>query len=182
APGYFPRVWGEKNLAIFIVGKGSSKPFSIIATDCLPDRHLSNNGQGFYLYDNSVSDQQELLLSHSNVNESFKERLNITDIEAFYYVYAILHNKDYVTEYSNDLNKDLPRIPLIKNYKEYISYGQKLVKLHLNYEDIEPYTDLKIELKSETPSYRVEKMRIPKYRNTQKKLVEDLSTIHFNKD
>src|SRR5699024_5709168 len=67
-------------------------------------------------------------------------------------------------------------------YKEYISYGQKLVKLHLNYEDIEPYTDLKIELKSETPSYRVEKMRIPKYRNTQKKLVEDLSTIHFNKD
>src|SRR5690606_22842548 len=77
-------------------------------------------------------------------------------------------------KYANDLNKALPRIPVVKNKNKFIEIGQQLADLHLNYESVGPYTKVDIEYKSKTPSYYVKKMKHPKR--------GQLDTIVFNND
>lgn len=84
----------------------------------------------------------------------------VTKEDIFYYVYGILHNKEYREKYSNDLKKTLARIPFVKTIEDFNAYnkaGRDLAEIHLNYETIEPY-NLEEECK-ENPSYKVEKMK-----------------------
>src|SRR5699024_586029 len=91
----------------------------------------------------------------------------------FAYIYAILHSKEYRDKYNNDLTKGLPRIPILKNKEQYIEIGKKLVDLHINYEEVTPYSGVKIE-KATAPSYKVTKMKHPKR--------GELDKIVFNSD
>ena len=84
----------------------------------------------------------------------------VTKEDIFYYVYGILHNKEYREKYSNDLKKTLARIPFVKTIEDFNVYnkaGRDLAEIHLNYETIEPY-NLEENIK-ENPSYKVEKMK-----------------------
>ena len=79
------------------------------------------------------------------------------------------------------MKKDLARIPIVKNKDKYVEVGQKLMDLHLNYEEVPVYEGVEI-----TPyvnlSFKVTKMRFAKKRDNNDKLVNDLSTIIFNRD
>lgn len=158
-PGRYHSLFGETNKLIYVTGAGSSRDFSCLAIDAIPNLDLMEKGQGFYLHDNSNKDA--LFLSTSNISESFKNKLNLSDDEVFYYTYGILHSKEYREKYANDLKKALPRIPIVKNKETFIEIGKQLSDLHLNYEKIEPYSGVEIE-SSENPSYIVKKMRHPK--------------------
>lgn len=84
----------------------------------------------------------------------------VTKEDIFYYVYGILHNKEYREKYSNDLKKTLARIPFVKTVEDFNAYnkaGRDLAEIHLNYETIEPYN--LAEDSKENPSYKVEKMK-----------------------
>lgn len=88
----------------------------------------------------------------------------VTKEEIFYYVYGILHSPEYRTTYSNDLKKMLPRIPLVDNIQDFRAFckaGRKLADLHLNYEKIPPYSDLKV-TGTEREDFKVQKMKPPK--------------------
>ena len=63
-------------------------------------------------------------------------------------------------ENSNDLKKDLPRIPLLKNKDKYFEIGRKLSDLHLNYENQPIWDGVEVEISQ--PDYRVKKMKHPK--------------------
>ena len=102
-----------------------------------------------------------LFLDASNINESFKRKLGLSDDDLFNYVYGVLHSKEYRKKYANDLRKTLPRIPVLKNKDQYVKIGRKLAELHLKYETVEPYLDVVIEGK-ENPSYKVTKIKHPK--------------------
>ena len=55
----------------------------------------------------------------------------------FYYIYGILHSKDYRVKYANNLGKELPRIPRVASYEQFMAFseaGKKLANLHVNYE------------------------------------------------
>ena len=68
--------------------------------------------------------------------------------------------------------------------------GKALADLHLNYEQVPPYPDVRTIIKEPTPKdsreyiqydlYRVEKMMFPKVRNEAGKLVHDKSRIIYN--
>ena len=62
--------------------------------------------------------------------------------------------------YANDLKKDLPRIPLLKNKDKYVEIGRKLSDLHLNYENQPIWDGVEVEISQ--PDYRVKKMKHPK--------------------
>ena len=65
-----------------------------------------------------------------------------TKEEIFYYVYGFLHQPSYQKTFANDLNKSLPRIPLVERYEDFkktSDIGRQLAALHLNYENLEPY-------------------------------------------
>ncbi|MER3119181.1 DEAD/DEAH box helicase [Bacillus subtilis] len=158
-PSKYKDVFGAENKVIYVTGAGASRDFSCLIVDRIPNLDLLEKGQGFYRYDNSLPDN--LLLDTSNLSDSFKMKLNLSDDEVFYYVYAVLHSKEYRERYENNLKKELPRIPILKNKKEFVDLGRKLADLHLNYETVEPYSGVIIEGKV-NPSYKVKKMKHPK--------------------
>lgn len=67
------------------------------------------------------------------------ERFEVNKVDIFYYVYGILHSPEYRSRFGANLQKELPRIPLSRNFREFCAAGRALAKLHLGYEAIEPW-------------------------------------------
>jgi predicted helicase len=87
--------------------------------------------------------------------------INISQEDIFYYIYAVLHSPQYRVKYGNNLKKDLPRIPFLKEFRRWSEAGRELAKWHLNYETVEPWP-VKEEGVLGFMGYRVEKMAFPK--------------------
>lgn len=154
-PGRYTN-YNSNNLIIYITGNGS-KNFSKLITNNIPDGNmLSAGGQGFFL--NSLEGKNELFGFEKNIISNFG--LNAED--TFYYVYGVLHSLDYNLKYFNDLNKDFPRIPLLKEKNSYVRIGRKLADLHLCYEAQPNWEDVEIEISNLNPNYKVTKMKHPK--------------------
>lgn len=180
SPGQWQKKFGQENIVIVTTGRGTSRDFSVIVTNLLPDIQLQMNGQGFMRYDNEV-DKISLFENNDNMNQEFADKLGLNLDDTFAYVYGLLNSKEYQEKYANDLKKDLARIPIVKNKEKYVEVGQKLMDLHLNYEEVPVYDGVGITT-VENPSYKVTKMRFAKKRDEKGKSVNDLSTIIFNSD
>lgn len=70
---------------------------------------------------------------------SSNERFDVSKVDIFYYVYGVLHSPEYRSRFGANLQKELPRIPLSRNFREFCAAGRALAKLHLGYEEIEPW-------------------------------------------
>lgn len=202
SPKLFPTP-NHKNLVICVSGIGTSKDFSAIITDCIPDLQLQFNGQCFplYWYDSSDADVVDLfnqgaekpmdryvrkdgvtdwILSTARKQYGYK----VTKEDIFYYVYGLLHSPDYRTTFATDLKKSLPRLPLVEKADDFWAFskaGRELADLHLNYETIEPYRKCIISFapltnKGDKMDYHVEKMRFGKIDSK----TSDKSVIHYN--
>ena len=62
----------------------------------------------------------------------YGERVTKEDI--FYYIYAVLQCKQYNELYRENLVKEMPRIPMLAHFPDYVRIGRELADLHLNYE------------------------------------------------
>lgn len=164
--------FGVHNKLISTSGKASSKEFSVLVTDILPDVQLLMNSQGFMRYDNEV-DETSLFQSHDNMNKAFADKLGLSLDDTFAYVYGLLNSREYQEKYANDLKKDLARIPIVKQKDKYVEIGKALMDLHLNYEEVPVYDDVDIQLSAQ-PSYKVTKMKFNKK--------GDRSAIVYNND
>ena len=172
--------FGQYNHVINTTGRGAKRYFSSLVVDCIPSNDFMEKGQGFMRYDNEV-DETSLFQNNDNMNQSFADKLGLNLDDTFAYVYGLLNSKEYQEKYANDLRKDLARIPIVKNKGKYVEIGQKLMDLHLNYEEVPVYDGVEITT-AENPSYKVTKMEFAKKRNEKGKSVKDLSTIIFNRD
>ena len=171
-PGKYYKKFGQDNLVITTTGRGTSRDFSVIVTNLIPDIQLQMNGQGFMRYDNDV-DETQLFQSNDNMNPAFAEKLGLNLDDTFAYVYGLLNSRDYQEKYANDLKKDLARIPIVKQKDKYVEVGKALMDLHLNYEEVPVYDDVEIQLATQ-PSYKVSKMKFIKK--------GDRSAIVYNND
>jgi predicted helicase/very-short-patch-repair endonuclease len=63
----------------------------------------------------------------------------ITKLDIFHYVYAVLHHPAYRQKYERNLKREFPRIPFYDDFWRWAGWGQQLMELHLNYESAEPY-------------------------------------------
>jgi len=153
---------------IYMQGAGSKKDYSCLVTDILPNFQLINNGKGFPQYAS-----KDVFGPVSNLNENILNVYNLDENELIYYIYAILHSSEYKIKYGNDLSKDYPKIPKVKDIKGYVTIGRKLMDLHVNYESVHIYDEVEI-VSNQNPSFKVQKMK------HLKKGV--LDTIIFNND
>lgn len=152
--------FGEKNLALLMSGTGSRRNFSTLVSDCIPDLNVFDAGtQGFLL--NFQNQQNDLFKKMNNLSEQELVRLNLSEEEILPYIYAVLHSKEYLSQFKNDLKKGFPRIPALKNKEKFVEVGRKLIDLHLGYESVPPYDGVEFEGKA-NPSYKVTKMKHPK--------------------
>ena len=108
----------------------------------------------------------------------------ITEDDLFYYIYGILHSEDYRTGYANNLMKELPRIPRVATYEQFMAFveaGQELARLHVHFEDVAPYAGVKIEYtKVGQPSYRVTQMKWGKIKGKTGNAAKDKTTLIYN--
>ena len=86
----------------------------------------------------------------------------ITKWDIFYSIYGLLHHPYYREKYAANLKRELPRIPLVKDFWAYSQAGKQLAELHLNYEQQPEYPLQKVATPGQRPHYRVEKMRLTK--------------------
>ena len=165
----------SKNKVICVSGTGGTKDFSCIIVDTIPDYELIGKSQCFPLYwyekierNDSVLElpgleKQSGYIRHDAISDfilmEFRKiagpRVQKEDI--FNYVYGALHKPSYRAKFAADLKKQLPRLPLPKDRKEFEKVegiGRKLANQHLHYEEIDPWPLDEIG----KPDYRVTKM------------------------
>ena len=145
----------SENRAICVPGVGSTKPFSALVADKMPDLELISKGQCFprYRYRERTEVQHELpeIVSGrerlDNISDTalraFRVRYNdntITKDAIFDYVYGVLHASAYRERFANDLAKELPRTPLAPDFHAFARAGHELAELHLGYETCEEYS------------------------------------------
>mgnify|MGYP002570833178 CR=1 FL=1 len=108
----------------------------------------------------------------------------ITEDDLFYYIYGILHSKDYRARYANNLMKELPRIPRVATYEQFLAFakaGRELGKLHVDFEEVTPYAGVTLEYaKSGQPSYRVKQMKWRKITGKTGNAAKDKTTLIYN--
>ena len=172
--------FGQNNLVINTTGRGATRDFSPLIVDCIPSNDFMEKGQGFMRYDNEENNSL-LEFPKDNMNQQFADKLGLSLDDTFSYVYGLLNSREYQEKYSNDLKKDIARIPVVKNIEKYVEIGKELMDIHLNYEEVPLYEKIDINI-SKNPSYKVTKMKFAKKRDENGKSVNDLSTIIFNND
>ena len=183
-PTYFPTA-GIRNPAI-LVERGLRVPGrspAVIAVDVISEGAIAGaSGQRSqvlprYTYDERPDAPQEQLMPpggtgpHDNISDAsldaYRARYGewVIKDHIFSYVYGILHSPDYRERYADDLARLLPRIPEVATadaFRAFSEAGQRLLDLHIRYEEAEPYP-LEERLKSGAPDglehYRVQKMR-----------------------
>ena len=145
-----------RNSAIVIEGqlRVAGRVPTIFASNCVPDVHLAPDGGARvfarFLFGSNTDSGQVPLLPERNDNitndtlsayqVSYGGRVSKDDI--FAYVYGILHSPDYRERYVTDLAKMLPRIPEVASAEDFFAFaeaGQRLLDLHIGYEEAEPY-------------------------------------------
>ena len=108
----------------------------------------------------------------------------ITEDDLFYYIYGILHSEDYRARYANNLTKELPRIPRVATYEQFVAFsraGRNLAKLHVHFEEVAPYAGVTLEYaKSGKPSYRVKQMKWGKIAGKTGNAAKDKTTLIYN--
>ena len=144
----------SENLAICVPGMGSTKPFSALVVDQMPDLELIPKCQCFprYRFSKADTSQGELLDDTPSLerrdNITFTAWWNfqmcyvydsITKDDIFFYVYGILHAPSYRERFAVDLTKEIPRIPLIPDFRTFSRAGRTLADLHLGYETCEEF-------------------------------------------
>jgi predicted helicase len=184
------------NLCFGVTGRGSTKDFSTLITDQIPDLEFISKSQCFPLYFyvkiNDPKIKEKILQEEKADKHGYVRRDTITDVslkrfrttykdekiskeDIFYYIYGLLHSNEYKNRFKSDLLKMLPRIMFAENFWLFSNAGRALADLHLNYETVEPFP---LEEVSSKPSkdlksfYKVSKMRFPKK--------DDKSTIIYN--
>ncbi len=163
-PSLFPYE-GAENVEITLTGVKNG--FCCLATDIIPDLNILSPSQCFPLYWYEKGDDGSLLALQDDAdNHGYARHDAITDTalsvfheayphltikrlggtssdvskeDVFYYVYGILHSPEYRKRFASNLGKELPRIPLAKDFLAFMQAGRKLADLHLNYETVDRY-------------------------------------------
>jgi predicted helicase len=181
----------SENLVIFATGNGSSVDFGTLITDCIPNCHFMDTGQGFPLYyypDTELRNTDEMLFNVGSEDhrveaisdwalnlfrKNYGTKISKEDI--FFYVYGVLSAPEFAKRFKSELRKEAIRVPLLREFAEYSDYGRKLADLILNYEK-QSNNFVKVEIVQKNIDanklYRVEKMRFGK--------AGDKTTIVFN--
>jgi predicted helicase len=118
----------------------------------------------FYVYDEDGTNRRENITDWAlkQFRDHYKDK-KIDKWAIFHYVYGLLHHGGYRQKYADNLKRELPRIPFAPEFRPFAKAGEKLARLHLDYEKLKPWNLDFVETPGIPLSYQVEdKMRLSK--------------------
>jgi predicted helicase len=180
----FPLDLYENNLVITCTGIGASTQFSAFMSNKINNKHFLGTCiclPLFYYKLKDVPHSEQLSLFETNKNKVYEKQDGISDWilkksrevyddkyiskeDIFFYVYGLLHSKDYQDAFANDLKKTNPRIPLVEtvqDFKLFSQAGKELSNLHINYENHPRIPSIDVEIASDPndeKTYKINKM------------------------
>lgn len=186
-----------ENLVICISGAPIKKNFSVLLTNTIQDLNFMEHSICFpmYMYDREEKHRDAQMTLFGDMAEedtvTYKKRFAISDAaltkfkgiygdrvtkeDIFYYLYAVLHSKDYIEAYADNLAKEMVRIPTLEKFPKYVEIGRQLAELHLHYEAPADAAALGLDIAITKEDYTVSKMRFKKDGKDN-----DKGTIVFN--
>ncbi len=144
----------------------------------------------FYTYDPDGSNRQENITDWALAQFRAAYGPAVTKRDIFHYVYAILHHPAYRARYAENLKRELPRIPLVggptaiapvpspvggsfsepggltpgeppmNDFTQFVAAGSALARLHIGYEQAEPYPLRRVIANAAPFTWRVTKMTL----------------------
>jgi predicted helicase len=131
----------ENNIYMTFSGKGHNHGFSAYSSKYIPNLDCIEKSQCIPMYILNKSKQKT-----SNVTgwalKTFKNHYQdatITKKDIFHYVYAVLHNPNYILKYGDDLRRNTPHIPYYEDFHTWAAWGKSLMAIHTNYENVNEY-------------------------------------------
>ncbi|MEX0269436.1 type ISP restriction/modification enzyme [Leptolyngbyaceae cyanobacterium UHCC 1019] len=135
----------RENSLIGFMGQSAGKPFAVIATNLIPDLNCISPASGgtqclpLYRYEKDGTRIDNITDWGLNQFQTHYSTLEITKLDIFHYVYAVLHHPAYRSKYEFNLKREFPRIPFYENFQQWANWGKQLMDLHINFEDVELY-------------------------------------------
>jgi predicted helicase len=152
ASKFFPI--GGANEAIVFSDKGARAAFCVQGVGALPDLHYGASLDGFqYLprYRYTASGERVDNITNwglAQFTDHYGADAGITKDAIFAYCYAVLHDPVYRETYALNLKREFPRIPFYPDFAVWADWGQRLLNLHIHYEEVAPFALGRVE----TPS------------------------------
>ena len=108
---------------------------------------------------------------------------SISKEDVFYYAYGVLHSPEYREHFAANLSKELPRIPLAKEFEVFSRAGRALAGLHLGYEDVGMWPNLDMGISPDADPGPVRKMAWARRRDpkTGKKVADHTRLVYNEK-
>lgn len=108
-----------------------------------------DNGKPIYRRKDAITDEGlahfvDYYASQMSADDSISKE------DLFYYIYGLLHSEEYRESYAENLTKQLPNIPRVQQYQNFVAFsnaGRKLADLHINYENLDMYQAIKFNTK-----------------------------------
>jgi predicted helicase len=181
-PGLNSKLFPSQQVINFVInchGLGGNKLHSCLMSNNLIDLNaLEAGSQCFPLYYFEKSEKSSPSLFDEAGGSEYIQRDGVSDFileraiaiygnrvskeDIFYYVYGILHSKDYRETFANDLKKMLPRIPLVDEPRDFWKFskaGRELAELHINYESVPPSDEVTV-IGAESGNFKVNKIKL----------------------
>ena len=106
-------------------------------TQCFPLYWYEDIGSGLFY---SGTQRRDGISNYAR--SLFRRHYNddsITKEDIFYYIYGVLSSPEYASRFSNDVKRVLARVPFVREFRLFESFGRKLADLHVNYERVEKW-------------------------------------------
>lgn len=195
-PKLFPTA-RHANIAIVLTGPASHFEFTPFITDLMPNLHLLDSAQVFPRWTYEAIERDALDFVEDDPDEhGYRRADNISDHvlasykkaigdvatkdAIFYYVYGVLHDPSFRSEFAPELSKVLPHIRPPRGSEDFAGVsqiGRELADLHLNYEAAQPYP-LQVDIAPGTDLHSPETWRVERIQWLPK---TDRSAIRYNK-
>ena len=75
----------------------------------------------------------------NKLTKHYGKKAGITQDAIFAYCYAVLHDPAYREKYALNLKREFPRIPFYPDFAQWAAWGETLLGLHIDYEEVDPY-------------------------------------------
>ena len=142
-----PRMFAEtSNATIAFLGIASSNELAVQAVDKVFDLGMlkfGNGGtQGVSRYRYSKSGERIDNITDWAFNKftrHYGKKAGVTKDAIFAYCYAVLLDPVYREKYALNLKREFPRIPFYPDFAQWVKWGETLLDLHIDYEDVEPW-------------------------------------------